>query len=293
MNSQREVIYTKRRHALHGERIGVDFANMMYDVCMSIVNNSHGNAEYDEFKFELLRVLSIDCPISEKEYLQLSTEDITEKIYEELISMYERRIQTIAKQAYPVIKDVYEKQSGTYKNIVVPISDGKRIFSIVTNLEKATKTEGKELVRSFLKTIILVSIDEAWKEHLRELDDLKQSVQNASYEQKDPLLIYKFESFNLFQTMLETVNKEVVSSVLKAHIPIQAEAHEAQERKRMPNNLQAKKDDANTATRNQDTREQPKSAPVRVGPKVGRNDDCPCGSGKKYKNCHGKSSIDD
>ncbi|HRS20074.1 MAG TPA: helicase-related protein, partial [Bacteroidales bacterium] len=120
MNSQREVIYTKRRHALHGERIGVDFANMMYDVCMSIVNNSHGNAEYDEFKFELLRVLSIDCPISEKEYLQLSTEDITEKIYEELISMYERRIQTIAKQAYPVIKDVYEKQSGTYKNIVVP-----------------------------------------------------------------------------------------------------------------------------------------------------------------------------
>ncbi|OQA97986.1 MAG: preprotein translocase subunit SecA [Bacteroidetes bacterium ADurb.Bin217] len=294
MNSQREVIYTKRRHALHGERIGVDFSNMMYDVCASIVSNAHGNIEFDEFKFELLRILSIECPINEQDYLQKSADDIIEIIYQSLLDMYERRVQTIANQAYPVIKDVFEKQSGTYKNIVVPIADGKRVFSIVTNLEKATKSEGKELVRSFLKTIILVSIDEAWKEHLRELDDLKQSVQNASYEQKDPLLIYKFESFNLFQTMLEIVNKEIVSSVLKAHIPMQAEAHEAQERRRTPmNNLQAKKDDIQTAARNQDTREKPKAAPVRVAPKVGRNEDCPCGSGKKYKNCHGKSAIDE
>ena len=294
MNSQREVIYTKRRHALHGERISVDFANMMYDVCVSIVSQTHGEVEFEEFKFELLRVLSLDCPISEHEYLQLNADDITEKIYESLLNIYERRTQTIAKQAFPVIKDVYEKQSGTYKNIVVPISDGKRVFSIVTNLEKSTKTEGRELVRSFLKTIILVSIDDAWKEHLRELDDLKQSVQNASYEQKDPLLIYKFESFGLFQTMLEMVNKEVVSSVLKAHIPMQAEAHEEQERKRSNlSNLQAKKEDVMTPARQQDTRENQKTAPIRVAPKVGRNDECPCGSGKKFKNCHGKSGIEE
>jgi len=293
MNSQREVIYTKRKHALHGERIGVDFANMMYDVCISVVENAHGNISFEEFNFELLRILSLESPFTEEEYLKESSENLTEQIYEELLKIYDRRIKTIADQAYPVIKDVYEKQSGTYKNIVVPISDGKRVFSVVTNLEKAAKTQGKELVRSFLKAIILVSIDDAWKEHLRELDDLKQSVQNASYEQKDPLLIYKFESFNLFQEMLEGVNKEVVSSVLKAHIPVEAKAQEAQERKKSTPNLEAKKEDAGAlAARQQDTREKPKSTPVRVGPKVGRNDDCPCGSGKKFKNCHGKPGAE-
>lgn len=293
MNSQREVVYTKRKHALHGDRIGVDFANMMFDTCVSIVENAHGNIEFPEFEMELLRVLSLECPISEDEYLKLSTDDIIEKIYEHLLQIYDRRAKTIAEQAYPVIKNVFEKQSATYKNIVVPISDGKRVFSVVTDLEKAAKTEGKELVRSFLKSIILVSIDEAWKEHLRELDDLKQSVQNASYEQKDPLLIYKFESFNLFQTMLENVNRDVVSSVLKAHIPMQAEATEAREQRRDSGKLQTRKDDiSQVMSRNQDPRERPKAEPVRVGPKVGRNEPCPCGSGLKYKNCHGKSGVE-
>ena len=293
MNSQREVVYTKRRHALYGERIAVDFANMMFDTCVSIVENAHGNLEYDEFTVELLRVLSLECPISEDEYLRLSVDDIINTIYNHLLQIYERRAKTIAEQAFPVIKNVFEKQSATYKNIVVPISDGKRVFSVVTNLEKAAKTEGKELVRSFLKSIILVSIDDAWKEHLRELDDLKQSVQNASYEQKDPLLIYKFESFNLFQKMLEEVNREVVSSVLKAHIPLQAEATEAREQNKKSSKLETRKDDySQSVARQQDTRERQKVDPIRVGPKVGRNDDCPCGSGKKYKNCHGKAGIE-
>lgn len=292
MNSQREVVYTKRKHALFGERIAVDFANMMYDTCVSIVENAHGIIDYEDFTIELLRILSLECPVSEEEYLRLSANDMVETIYNHLLTIYDRRTKTIAEQAFPVIKNVFDKQSATYKNIVVPISDGKRVFSVVTNLEKAAKTEGKELVRSFLKSIILASIDEAWKEHLRELDDLKQSVQNASYEQKDPLLIYKFESFDLFQNMLEEVNKEVVSSVLKAHIPLQAEATEAREN-RKTSRMEARKEEySHSDPRQHDTREQQKTNPIRVGPKIGRNDDCPCGSGKKYKNCHGKANAE-
>ncbi|MFO7868111.1 MAG: preprotein translocase subunit SecA [Bacteroidales bacterium] len=292
MNSQREVIYTKRRHALYGDRIVVDFVNMMYDTCVTIVEENHGNVDFEDFKMDLLRVLSLESPVTEEEYLRLSTDEIIERVNTLLLEIYERRVHTIAEQAMPVIKNVFEKESEKYKNIVVPISDGKRLFSVVTNLEKAVKSEGKELVRSFLKSFILVSIDEAWKEHLRELDDLKQSVQNASYEQKDPLLIYKFESFSLFQAMLIEVNKDVVSSVLKAHIPVQAEATEArEERRKNQQNLQARKDDVNQSARMQDTREKQKASPVRVGPKVGRNDPCPCGSGKKYKNCHGRAGV--
>ncbi|MCQ2608649.1 MAG: preprotein translocase subunit SecA [Bacteroidales bacterium] len=293
MNSQREVIYTKRRHALFGDRIGIDFANMMYDTCVSIVSSSQGNIEFEEFKFELLRLLSLESPVNEQEYLKLSQEDLTERIYQAVLEVYNNRVQTIAQQANPVIQQVFTTQSATYKNIVVPISEGRRIFQVVTNLEKAAKTEGRELVRSFLKTIILVSIDEAWKEHLRELDELKQSVQNASYEHKDPLLIYKFESFDLFQAMLEKVNKEVVSSVLKAHIPLQAKAEEAQERRRSSmSNMQTKKEETAPSNAPQDTRQQQKTMPVHNELKIGRNDLCPCGSGKKYKNCHGRSGAE-
>lgn len=295
MNSQREVIYTKRRHALFGDRIGIDFANMMYDVCVSIVSNAYGNMEFAEFKYELLRLLSLECPIDEQEYLRLNQEEITEKIYNALLDIYNNRVQTIAKQANPIIQKVFTEQSATYKNIIVPISDGRRIFSVNTNLEKAAKTEGRELIRSFLKTIILVSIDEAWKEHLRELDDLKQSVQNASYEHKDPLLIYKFESFELFQSMLEKVNKEVVACVLKAHIPMQAEAQEATERRRSSMaNMQTRKDDVQQNPNNmQDTRQPQKQMPIHNELKIGRNDPCPCGSGKKYKNCHGRAGAEE
>jgi preprotein translocase subunit SecA len=293
MNSQREVIYTKRRHALFGERIGVDFSNMMYDLCASIVGQTHGSVDYEDFRMELLRVLSLESTISEKEFLQLSADDLTEKLYEELLHIYDRRAGSIAQQAFPKIKEVFETDGTRYKNIVVPISDGKGIYSVLTNLERAAHTEGKEVVRAFLKAIILMRIDEEWKEHLRELDELKQSVQNASYEQKDPLLIYKFESFNLFQSMLEKVNKEVVSSVLKAQIPQMAKAEEGHERRNA--DMQRMQTHRNNpfAGGGGDTREPQKKAPVRIENKVGRNDPCPCGSGKKFKSCHGKTGSEE
>ncbi len=293
MNSQREVIYTKRRHALFGERIGVDFSNMMYDLCASIIAQTYGQVDYEDFRMELLRVLSLESPVTEKEFIQLSPDDLTEKLYTELLQIYDRRAGTIAQQAYPKIKEVFENEGAKYKNIVVPISDGKGVFSILTNLERATQTEGKEVVRSFLKSLILMRIDDAWKEHLRELDDLKQSVQNASYEQKDPLLIYKFESFNLFQSMLEQVNKEVVSSVLKAQIPQMARAEEGHERRNSDMQRMQMHRNNPFAGNSNDTREVQKRAPIRIENKVGRNDLCPCGSGKKFKSCHGKAGADE
>jgi len=297
MNSQREVIYTKRKHALFGERIGVDFANMMQDVCESLIIENHGNTDFETLKLEAIRHLSLDVNFNEDEYLKKPAEELIDSIINSVAEIYKRKTETIAKQAFPVIKQVHENQSGTYKNIVVPISDGARVFNVVTNLEKGYKSEGKELVRAFLKTLMLVSIDDAWKEHLRELDDLKQSVQNASYEQKDPLLIYKFESFELFKQMLDKVNKDIVASVMKAHIPVRAEAKEASEQKKEDfSKYKASKNEAGSSLRSsrgssgQEDQEQKKAQPIRVEKKVGRNEPCPCGSGKKYKNCHGKTA---
>jgi len=293
MNSQREVIYTKRRHALHGERIGVDFANMLFDCAESLVEEFAGSSDYESFSMETLRLLSIEPPVSQEEFLKINSDELTDKIYGAAIEMYKRRANAMAGRAYPAIARVVENQGDKYKNIVIPITDGNRIFQIVTPIQKGLETKGKELVKSFLKTLILMTIDEEWKEHLRELDDLKQSVQNASYEQKDPLLIYKFESFELFSQMLNKINREVVSSVLRAQIPIQAEASESNqpERREAPKNYSTNKEEAPQLGREsqpQDTRPPQKTQPIRVEKKVGRNDPCPCGSGKKYKSCHGK-----
>ncbi|MEA3445017.1 MAG: SEC-C metal-binding domain-containing protein, partial [Bacteroidota bacterium] len=289
MNSQREVIYKKRHHALYGERVGVDIANMMYDTCENIVQQFHPEADYTGFTLELMRSLSIDFSITEEEFLKIKEEELTEKLYEEIIATHKRRSEIIAEQAFPVIKDVYMHQAQVYKNIVVPISDGTRRYHIVTNLEAAYKSQGVELMRAYEKTSILATIDEAWKEHLREMDDLKQSVQNASYEQKDPLLIYKFESFELFKTMLEKINKQVVSILMKGHIPIQdaSEVHEAKQP------VKSDMDKYQTSRSENEARDpnkpRKKVQPIRTEKKVGRNELCPCGSGKKYKNCHGKS----
>ncbi|HQH41369.1 MAG TPA: SEC-C metal-binding domain-containing protein, partial [Bacteroidales bacterium] len=199
----------------------------------------------------------------------------------------------IASQAFPVIKDVYEKQSHIYENIVVPITDGQRVYQIITNLKKAYETKGMELVRSYEKTIILYTIDEAWKEHLREMDDLKTSVQNAAYEQKDPLLIYKFEAYELFKNMLDKVNREVVSILVKGHIPIRdsSQIQRAQAPRRLDlSNLKESKSEVGSSLSQAGAQQQPqRSQPIKVEKKVGRNDPCPCGSGKKYKNCHGKT----
>ncbi|MDE5416607.1 preprotein translocase subunit SecA [Labilibaculum sp. DW002] len=287
MNSQREVIYKRRRHALFGERIQVDIANMMFDVCEAVVNEYHGG-DFEDFKLELIRVLSIESPVTEEEFMKEKPEDISSKLHEIVLDAHRRKVETISKQAYPVIKDVYETKSEMYENIVVPISDGTKNFQVVTNLKKAYETEAEELVRAYEKVAILATIDDSWKEHLREMDDLKQSVQNASYEQKDPLLIYKFESFNLFKSMVEGVNKSVISSLMKGHIPLSdpEEVRQAEERKRTDmSNLKTTKEEMG---RGGEKAEPKKMEPVRNVQKVGRNEPCPCGSGKKFKQCHGK-----
>jgi preprotein translocase subunit SecA len=289
MNSQREVIYTRRRNALYGERIDVDVANMLYDVSTAIINEAHGNAEFKDFNLELIRNISIDSPFDEKEFLQASPDQLTEKVYRSALESFERKTDSIARQAYPVIKDVFEKQSALYENIVVPISDGQKVFQIVTNLRKAYESGAKELSRSFSKSIILFIIDDHWKEHLREMDELKQSVQNAAYEQKDPLLIYKFEAYELFKNMIDKINREVVSSLMKAHIPIREsnQVREAKERRKLDmSKYETSRTDALQAGSNTQERNR---EPVRVEKKVGRNDPCPCGSGKKFKSCHGQN----
>jgi preprotein translocase subunit SecA len=297
MNSQREVVYKKRRHALYGERLEVDVLNMMYDSVENLVNEYQGSGDFEDFNLELMRLLSIESPVKEEDFGKLNANEIIDRIYQVMIESYNRKVQNIAKQAFPVIKDVYEKKSHIYTNIVVPITDGRRLFQIICNLEKAYQNKGKELVKSYQKQIVLNTFDEAWKEQLREMDDLKQSVQNASYEQKDPLLIYKFESFNLFKIMVTKVNKDIVSTLMKGHIPIQNpdQVREAAEvrrtdmsRYRTQKSELVSSSNAMEGAQSQ-TQQKARPEPVRVEKRVGRNDPCPCGSGKKYKQCHGAS----
>jgi preprotein translocase subunit SecA len=291
MNSQREVIYDKRKHALFGERLSVDIANMMRDVSEIIVDKFQDSADFEGFKFELIRTLSIESPVTEEEFLKEDSRVIVDKIHEIVKEAYKRKEKTIAEQAYPVIKDVYEKHSHQYENIVVPITDGTRTIQVVTNLKRAYETEGRELVKSYQKNVILSSIDESWKEHLREMDDLKQSVQTATYEQKDPLLIYKFEAFELFKGMLEKINKDVTATLIKAHIPVQ-DADQIQEAQRRRKRDMSKYETKRPETVTSGGEQEQKKEPVKVGRKVGRNEPCPCGSGKKYKNCHGRPGAE-
>ena len=293
MNSQREVIYKKRKHALLGERLTVDVANMMYDVTESLVELYHKDGDFEGFDFDLIRSFSMDSPVPKQDFLKVSSQEVIDRVYGKVLETYGRKEEAISKQAYPVLKDVYERMSHVYENVVVPISDGVRVFQIVTNLKATAESEGRELARAYEKTIVLATIDEEWKEHLREMDELKQSVQNATYEQKDPLLIYKFESFELFRTMINKVNKDVVSTLMKGHIPTQdpEQVKEAERRRQVDmSNYRASKSDFSqySSTGGGDPDRKQKTEPVRVEKKVGRNDPCPCGSGKKYKQCHGQ-----
>ncbi len=294
MNSQREVIYTKRRHALFGERMQVEISNMMYDTVEGLVNEYQDSADFEGFKLDLIRIFSIDSPFEEEEFLKEKAEDLTERLHMEVWKSYRRKTDAMASKAFPVIKNVYETKAEIYENIVVPISDAQRVFQITTNLKQAYESEGKELARSFEKIMMLIAIDDAWKEHLRELDDLKQAVQNASYEQKDPLLIYKFESFNLFSQMIDDNNRTVVSSLAKAHIPIQDadDVKRGEQRRRLDmSRMTTQKDDPGASSTGADGNKQENRPmqPVRTEKKVGRNEPCPCGSGKKYKHCHGRN----
>jgi preprotein translocase subunit SecA len=291
MNSQREVIYKKRKHALLGERLTVDIANMMFDVTENLVEVYHGDGDFEGFDFDLIRSFSMDSPVPDQDFKKSNSKEVTEKVYTKVLDTYKRKVESISAQAYPVLKDVYDRMSHVYENVVVPISDGVRVYQVVTNLKATAESEGRELAKAYEKTVVLATIDDAWKEHLREMDELKQSVQNATYEQKDPLLIYKFESFELFKTMLTKVNKDVVSTLMKGHIPTQdpEQVKEAQRKRQVDmSNLRTSKSDFSQYSNSgggQDKNQ--KTEPVRVDKKVGRNDLCPCGSGKKYKNCHG------
>lgn len=294
MNSQREVIYRRRRHALMGERIDNDVANMISETARNIVEINEDN--YEGMKLDLLRVMALDIPFKEEDMKKMKLDDQLQAVTAQAFETFKRKTERLAEVAQPVIKQVYENQGAMYENILIPITDGKRVYNISCNLKEAYETGSKALVKAFEKSILLHTIDEDWKEHLREMDELRQSVQNASYEQKDPLLIYKLESFNLFKTMVNDINSKAVSILMRGQIPVQdpgSVRRAAPEQKTDYSKYRTQKEESDSmpagAGRNGDPqqRQPQKLEPIRVEKKVGRNDLCPCGSGKKYKNCHG------
>ena len=294
MNKQRTVIYEKRRHALMGERIGMDISNMIWDRCINIINDN----DYEGCKESFFKIFAMEIPFTEEEFEGMKREDLYERAFQEAMSNFNRRTERMSQVANPVIKKVYEEQGDMYKRIQIPITDGKRQYIITSDLEEAYNSDCKSVVKDFEKSILLHDIDDAWKENLRELDELKQSVQNASYEQKDPLVIFKLESVKLFDSMIDDINNNTVSILMRGQIPLQApeevqEAHE-EPAPRRPQYTESRTDlvDSNLqAAANQDTREPQKQQPIHVDKLPGRNDPCPCGSGKKFKNCHGRGLV--
>ena len=279
MNKQRTVVYTKRRHALMGERIGMDIVNMIWDRCVNAIEAP----TYEDCKMDLLQTLAMETPFTEEEFRNEKKEKLADKAFDAAMELFKRKTERMAQIAYPVIKQVYENQGHMYENILIPITDGKRMYNISCNLKAAYESECKEVVKAFEKSILLHVIDEAWKENLRELDDLKHSVQNASYEQKDPLLIYKLESVNLFDTMVDKINNQTVSILMRGQIPVQepqevrqAAPEQRQDLSKYREQKQDLTDPNQQAAAQQDTREQQKREPIRVEKTVGRNDPCPC-----------------
>ena len=295
MNAQRDVIYKRRRNALYGERLSIDIANMIYEVADSIVGEFHASKDFEGFNFECLKNFGIESPISEKDFTTGKENDVTHQLFVEAEKHYRVKSAQIAEMAFPVIRDVYTNPNNNFENIVTPFTDGVHGIQVMANLKKAYDSHGKELVSVFEKTVILAMIDESWKEHLREMDDLKQSVQNASLEQKDPLVVYKLESFNLFRDMVAKTSKDIISFLMKGGLPVEAN-NPAQQlpkarftQEQAPQKPKEKLVESRSEEEAQQAREveKPKQQPVRVEQKIGRNDPCPCGSGKKYKACHG------
>ena len=319
MNKQRTYIYTRRHHALVGERIGIDISNMIYDAIENLVSNYEQAADFDDLTVELMRVLTIEPPFTAEEYANLEKEDRIERLHAAAIETLDRKSQRIREIVMPVVKaSVEEGQTGIR---AIPITDGKRIFRILFDIEEANRTDGASLVKEWQKKLLLLTIDELWKEHLRELDDLRQSVRNASYEQKDPLVIYKVESFHMFERMLANLNAKAVSTLMRGQVyipeprpqqeqPSAPEMSRAMPQQRAPRpnyrtsrgdfktasatlpseaNAAAAAEAAQRAAAAQRQNEPQRTMPVKAGPRIGRNDPCPCGSGKKYKNCHGRN----
>ena len=295
MNSQREVIYTRRRHALYGERIEIDLNNIMYDYADNFVETNRG-VDFEDFRFELIREVAVEPSFDAAFYGEAKPEELVERIVADLKAAYARRAKAVADTVRPVMERIYEdKKDQLDSNIYFPITDGHLGYNVPVNLRRCKDTDGAEIYKVFSKVVMFTTIDDAWREHLREMDDLRQSVQNATYEQKDPLLIYKFESFGLFSKMLVKVNREVLSILDKAYIPVREQSPEAARQQQMQQQRERAKVDVNKlqASRMQAAaqagqQERQRTMPIQAEKKIGRNDPCPCGSGKKYKNCHGK-----
>ena len=294
MNKQRSTIYRKRRNALFGDRLAIDIAQMFEDVCETVVTNNWEAKDFEGFSMDMIKTFGCESPFDEKYFLQERPHILVEKLYPVVYDHYKTKLQQISEQAYPVMERVYLEHGDKFQNIAIPFTDGNKNISIVAPLKKCYETKGREVGLSFEKGITLAVIDNAWKEHLRAMDDLKESVQNASYEQKDPLLIYKLESFNLFDQLLVRISQEIVSFLNKGRIPMAEEAPQVRE-------AQLPQSDAKKLTTGREEvagggrQVAPGgkgSQPIRVEKKVGRNDPCPCGSGKKYKNCHGRMSAE-
>ena len=285
MNYQREAIYSRRKNAISGDKIEIDLRNMMIDSA-SIFVDAHKNLSFEDFNTELIAEFSIDCGFDEDFYSKAKPEAIQNKLCEQMEAEYRRRMEALVTKLNPIIKEVYEKQGKMYQNIAIPVSDGIKQMTLSVNLEKAYNSDGREIAKTLTKNIILFQIDEHWKSHLRDMDDLKQSVQTASYEQKDPVVVYKLEGYNLFASMLEDLNRDVLSFLLKVFVPLSDRPQQPQ-RPQQPDMSQMR------ASRNELSTNGAQNArtPVKVDKQVGRNDPCPCGSGKKYKNCHGKGLV--
>ena len=310
MNAQRKVIYTRRHHAVMGERIGLDIINTLYESVEDAARR-FGRDDYEGFKMHVLTTFAIEPPFSEDEYRSMDEQEIIDQLYENVNKAFRRKTERLSEVAYPVISQLVEEQLAQgapepMGQIRVPIGDGRRLFGIVVDIKEAYETKCKSLATAWQKAVLLLTIDESWKVHLRELDQLRQSVQNASYEQKDPLVIYKIESFKLFETMLGDMNIKSMSTLMRGAIPVEAtqpddtasNEQEAQQPRRPASYdghqgedaLEKAQRDNELASRSASagTQQQRVASPVHSGPKIGRNDPCPCGSGKKYKNCHGK-----
>ena len=287
MNSQREAIYEKRRHALFGERLSIDINNMMYDLGESLIERFQEVSDYDGLKLEVLSTMGIDLPFEEDEFKRTKLDVLADKLFDKALEVYNNKTRIIGEKTLPVIENVHKNTQ--YENILIPFTDGKKSMNVVVNLKKAVENGAKEISLAVEKFITLGIIDESWKEHLRELDELKHSVQNAHYEQKDPLLIYKFESFNLFKQMIQKINTDVISFLMRANVPMQDGSQVKEQRARAIDRSKLKEQRNDLLSQaNSNTQERQVTQPVHVEKKVGRNDPCPCGSGKKYKNCHGR-----
>ena len=300
MNSQRTVIYTRRRHALMGERIGLDVVNTLYDTSVSLIEEFVDAANYEGFKLELFKTFAMESPFTNEEFRSMKAQQLVDTLFDAALATLKRKGEHMAEVAHPVIKQVFENQGAMYENIMIPVTDGKRMYNVSCNLKETYESESKSIVKAFQKAVILHTIDDSWKEHLREMDDLRHSVQNASYENKDPLLIYKLESYNLFKSMVDVMNRKTVAILMRGQIPVREEApaeqsapqqqveiqQAAPEKRQDLSKYKTQKEDLSAPTPAVETRV--KQEPVRAEKQVGRNDLCPCGSGKKYKACHGK-----